>query len=327
MAAESDGAASPNPSQVTPYLSANSWRPCQKISAVQFVRRAVRFVAGDAVAAPLDRLEPGHVRHMVGVRRLHRFEQRVRDRCILGAVLGAVDAEAVGLEPGRRSAIDDIADADGIDAEVIPVDQVMQVVETEAPRRVLGFVRGARRQPALAIDGEDLDALRARPLEGHRLADRCGRAVPGRAGVEFEEEGLTLHLGVAREAAVPPEAEQIIPHQLPPLGLRHRIFFVAGAFVLGAQCGVVRRERRVDERDGMPRDEHVAVAEPFFRMANVPAHKAAERQGDEHVPLRARPAGVPALSVVLEDIDEVVDAIADLFPIRKLLFEFGLPDT
>ena len=116
---------------------------------------------------------------------------------------------------------------------------------------------------------------------------------------------------------MPPEAEEVVPHQLPLVRLRHGVTLVAGALVLRAQRGVVRRQRRIDERHGMPRDEDVAVAEALLRVADVPAHEAAERQGDKHVPLRARAAGVPTLPVVLEDINEVVNAVADLLPIRE----------
>src|SRR5438105_9961806 len=77
----------------------------------------------------------------------------------------------------------------------------------------------------------------------------------------------------------------------------------------------------------MTGDEDVAVAEPLLRVADIPAHEAAECEGDEHMPLRARAAGMAALAVVLEDVNKVVNAVADFLPVREMLREFVVPGT
>src|SRR5712691_7159515 len=82
-----------------------------------------------------------------------------------------------------------------VDAEVVPVDHEDQVVQAQAPRRVLGLVGRTRGEPALALEHEDLDLARARQLQGERLARGRRHAVPGRTGVELQEERPALHLG------------------------------------------------------------------------------------------------------------------------------------
>ena len=60
-------------------------------------------------------------------------------------------------------------------------------------------------------------------LQGHGLARGGRAAVAGGAGVELEEEGLSLHLGVPGEPAVAAEAEQILPVEGAVLGLGDRV--------------------------------------------------------------------------------------------------------
>ncbi len=107
----------------------------------------------------------------------------------------------------------------------------------------------------------------------------------GWASVELQEKRLAFHLGVASETLVASEAEQVAPHQLPLFGHRHQVARIFGARVFRLQRGVVDREHGVDDRDGVPGDENKAIAEALFRVADVPAHEAAEREGDQHVDL------------------------------------------
>ena len=89
-----------------------------------------------------------------------------------------------------------------VDAVVVPVEEIDEVVEAETPSRVLDLVVRAGRMPAFAFHREDADFARARVLERHRFAERSGRSVTGRPGVELEEESLAFHLRVAGETLV-----------------------------------------------------------------------------------------------------------------------------
>src|SRR5262245_46975985 len=93
-----------------------------------------------------------------------------RDGKWLPASVPAVrQAPAVALEPGLRRARDHAGDAVVVDAAVVPVEQVGEVAEAEAPRAVLDLVVRAGRVAALALDGEDTHLARARVLERHGL--------------------------------------------------------------------------------------------------------------------------------------------------------------
>src|SRR5205807_341759 len=144
-------------------------------------------------------------------------------RAELGPLLRAEHPEAVRLEPGPRLAVDNLTDRELVDAEVVPVHQVVEVVEAEAESRVLRLVRRAGRVPALTLDGEDL------------------------------------------------------------------------------------------------------VAGPLFGVADVPPHEATEGQRDLHVRLRSWATRVPGLAVVLEDVDELVDRVLDLFPVLEVALELPVP--
>ena len=73
-----------------------------------------------------------------------------------------------------------------------------------------------------------------------------------------------------------------------------------------------------------PGDEDVLVAEALLGIADVPAHEPAERERDLHVDLRAWAARMAALTVVLEDVDELVDRVFDLFPVLEVAFEIAI---
>ena len=51
----------------------------------------------------------------------------------------------------------------GVDAEVVPVQDHVQVVQAQAVGRVLGLVPAAGGVAAFALDAEDLHARRRRP--------------------------------------------------------------------------------------------------------------------------------------------------------------------
>ena len=131
-----------------------------------------------AVAAALLGHEPGHARHVLGVRAAGHLQHGLGDRPPLHAVLGAVDPPAVGREPVDRGARDHAGGGPGVDAEVVPVDHEDQVVQAQAPGQVLGLVRRAGREPALALEHEDLDLVGPGQLEAERLARGGGMPCP-----------------------------------------------------------------------------------------------------------------------------------------------------
>src|SRR6185369_8292718 len=107
-----------------------------------------------------------------------------------------------------------------IDAVVVPVEEVDEVVEPETPGGVLDLVVRAGGVPPLALHREDLHLAGARVLERRRLAERRRSAVAGGPGVELEEEGLALHLGVAGETLVVAEEEEVLPDERALLRVR-----------------------------------------------------------------------------------------------------------
>jgi hypothetical protein len=140
-----------------------------------------------------------------------------------------------------------------VDAVVVPVEEVDEVVEAEAPSRVLHLVVRARRVAAFAFHREDPHLARARVLERHRLAERRGRAVARGSGVELEEEGLALHLRVAGETLVVAEEEQVLPDERALLGVRDEEARILRELVADAERLVVDGEHAVDERAAVAR--------------------------------------------------------------------------
>ena len=269
------------------------------------------------VAAALPRLEPADRRDAIGVVAAGGLEHDARHVVPLAPVLGADDAPAVTGEPVVRSAVDDARDGVLVDPEVVPVEEEHEVRETEPPRGVPRLVRRARREAALAFDREDLHLFAARDLQRDRLAGRRRHAVARRTGVPFEEERLAAHLGVAGEATVAAQEQQVLPGQREFPVVREREARIPGALVPEAHRLVQRRERRVDERHGVARRKHEPVAEGAPGMEDVPAHPAREHEREKDVHLRPRPAGVTALAVVQRQVDELVDDVLRHFPHRE----------
>ena len=83
-----------------------------------------------------------------------------------------------------------------VDAEVVPVEDHVEVIQPETEGGVLGLVPAAGGVAPFALDAEHLHFTDASALERHRLTDADRRTVTARSGVELHEEILTLHLDV-----------------------------------------------------------------------------------------------------------------------------------
>jgi len=251
------------------------------------VRRPVARVVVLEVAPPLARSDVDHPRDPRRVLAAQQFGQGRVDPGPVAAVSRFDHAPAVRLEPVARRAVHHARDRVVVDPEVVPVDDVHQVVEPEAPGAVLRLVRRPGGEPSLPLEGEDADLSRPGPLEGHRLARRGRAAVPGRAGIELEEEGLPFHLRVPREPAVAAEGDEVLGVESAPGGVGDGVARVAGPAVLDPQRLVKHREGPVDQRRGVPGNQDEPVREAFLRMPEVPAHVAAEERRHQDVHLRA----------------------------------------
>ena len=297
------------------------------LGAVGLVRRPVAGVVVLAVLAALACAHPGDARAVLLVLAAGHAEQGAGDVGPVTAVLGSVHAEAVGAEPVVGGAGDHGARREGVDAEVVPVEQVVEVRQAQSPGTALGLVVGTGGVAALALVGEDVHLIHARPLQGHGDTRGRWRAVAARARVRLEEQRLALHLGVAGQPAAAAEGEQVLPDELTLLGARDGVLLVAGLFEQVAQRLVVDGQRAIDQRGAVAGHEHEAVAEGQFGPADVPAHGAAQGERDEAVHLRAAAPRVPALPVVQHHVDVLVDAVLDHFPVRVvglLLADQGL---
>ena len=233
------------------------------------------------------------------------------------AVLGAGDTPAIGLEPVLRLAVAHGRVGEGVDAVVVPVEEVDQVVETEAPGAVLHLVVRAGRVAALTLHGEDPRG-RARVLERHGLAEGRRGAVARGPGVGLEEEGLALHLRVAGQVPVVAQVQEVLPHELALLGVRNRVAFVPRAGVADAQGFVVDGQQCVDRGVAVPGHQHEPVAAGQLGPAHVEAHPRPQGRGDEHRHLGARAAGVAALPQVEHQVDALVDQVPDHLPVAEV---------
>src|SRR5678816_1833048 len=74
----------------------------------------------------------------------------------------------------------------------------------------------------------------------------------------------------------------------------------------------------IRDRNRVAGDERKAITEALLRMADVPAHGTAHEQRHERVHLGAGTARVPALAVVQHQIDVLIRAILDLFPVMEV---------
>ncbi len=179
---------------------------------------------------------------------------------------------------------------------------------------------------AFAFDTKDFDALGAGFLQGNGFAGTYRTAVTAGAGIEFHEEVLLGHLGVAGQAAHITEAQDVFPGQHAIVAATDQVFLVTGLLVHHAQGFVENREGRVDQGHGVAGRQHEPVAKPFFGMPDIPAHGATQQQADEVVGLGATAAGVTALAVVQHQIDLLIDDVLDDLPALKILC-LGLKKT
>ena len=81
----------------------------------------------------------------------------------IAAVLGLVHVPAVGREPVAGGTRDHAGVGARVDAEVVPVEHHLEVVEAQAVGAVLGLVPAAGGMAALALEGEFA------PEEGHEI--------------------------------------------------------------------------------------------------------------------------------------------------------------
>lgn len=278
------------------------------------------LVVVGAVATALARAEPCHRWDALGIAAAGRVQHRARHRAPFRAALGAGDAPAIGCEPLCRRSVHDGTDGHVIDAVVVPVNQEDQVVQAQAPGAVARLVAGPWRQTALALDREDLHVARARQAQRCGLARGRRHAVPGRSGVELEEEGLALHLGVPGQSATVAEGEQVLPGQRPATGIGEGEALVAIALVARPQRLVEHRKGGVHQRNGVARRKHETVGEWQPRTADIPAHGSRQQQCQEDVHLRARATGMPGLTVVEGEVDCLVDDLPDQLPVIKGAF-------
>ncbi len=188
------------------------------------------------------------------------------------ALFRAEDPPAVGAEPVFGPAVDRGTHPVLVDTVIVPVHDVVEIVQAEAPGGVHGFVGNAGREAAFALEYEDPDLAGAGALEGQGLARRGGRSVPRGAGVELEEEGLAFHFRVAREPAAAAEAQKVVPVHAPGLG--HQVFGVARALVFELHGLVEDRQGGVDQGNGVAGAQDEAIAETFFRLSDIPAHRS-----------------------------------------------------
>ena len=285
--------------------------------AVALVGLAVRGRVVDAVATALAGLEPDAPGATTGVLRVDHLEQGSGQLPEVVAVLGPGHAPAIGLEPVLRLAVAHGRVGEGVDAVVVPVEEVDQVVEAEAPGAVLHLVVRAGRVAALALHGEDPRG-RARVLERHGLAESRRGAVARGPGVGLEEEGLALHLRVAGQVSVVAQVQEVLPHELALFGVRNRVARVPRAGVTDAQGFVVDGQQRVDRRVAVSGHQHEPVAAGQLGPAHVEAHPCPQGRGDEHRHLGARAAGVAALPQVEHQVDALVDQVPDHLPVAEV---------
>ena len=206
-----------------------------------------------------------------------------------------------------------------VDAEVVPVDEEDQVVQAQPPGRVPRLVAGAGGQPALALDGEDLDLAASGVLQRQRLARR-GRACRGPKG-RCSTSGTSVLPSISAWPDSPPlrrrssRSSQVRAY-LPSSG--NAKLRVAVALVPRAQRLVEHGEtwRRPAARCGPPRARTGREKRPP-RTQDVPAHRAGEHRGQRQVHLGPGAAGVPALAVVQHQVDHLVDQVLGHLPVLE----------
>ncbi len=290
--------------------------------AIDAVGRAVGDIVVLEVLAPLARPQPGDAGRPVRVVRAHHGQQGLRHRPPLAALLSAKDAPAMGGEPVHGRAIHNPADGVVVNAKVVPVHHIVEIVQGQTPGRVHRLMDRPRRQACLPLQDKDLDLARPSPLESQGRAGCRRAAVSRRTGVELEKKRLALHFGVAGEPPTPPKAQQVLPDQGPFRRLGHGVALVARLAVPDTQRLVEYGQGAVDQGDGVARPQDEAIAEALFGMADVPAHHAAEQSDQQSVHFGARAAGMTALPVVQDQVNELIDQVLGLFPVLKVGRQF-----
>jgi len=154
----------------------------------------------------------------------------------------------------RRRAVDHAADGVIVDAEVVPVDDVVQVVETPAPRPSSSS-RGRRGgQAAFTFRRPTPHAPPAPAALSAPAPNRRRRtAVTGRPGIELQEEASFPSISAwPEEPAAVTEAHRSSPDQHALLGLGHCVALVAGLLELDAQAFVEQCQHAVDQGTVVP---------------------------------------------------------------------------
>ena len=147
--------------RVSGALEGDSVLVCEVLTAppeqlgVALVGRAVGGRIEFVVAAALARLEPHHARPPGGIRIVRDGEQGFGDGLVVVALVRPGHAPAVGLEPFLGRTVHHFAVREAVDAVVVPIEEVDQVVEPEPVGRVLDLVVRPGRVSALTFHRED----------------------------------------------------------------------------------------------------------------------------------------------------------------------------
>jgi hypothetical protein len=213
----------------------------------------------------------------------------------------------------------------GVDPEIIPVEDHVQVVQAQTIARILGLVPAAGGVAAFAFEPEDLHAFGAGVLESHGLTCADRSAVAAGSGVELHEEVLLGHLYMARKAVDVAEAQQVFPSQHALSAPADEILVVTGLLMHDTQGFVEYAQGGVNQGCGVSGHQDEPVAELLFGMADVPPHGSTQQQTHEVMDLGTASPGVPALTIVEHQVDLLIDDVLDDLPAGEVLL-LGLVD-
>ncbi len=185
-----------------PVLLGKSSLDLPKLLTVSPVGRTVRGVVVLEVTPALAGLEPYGCGSFAGTAGLcfiprHRLHQKAGDRLPILPLLGSRRPPAVRGKPIRGAAVHRVTHRVVVYAEVVPIHQIDQVVQSQTPGGVGRLMGGTRSQSPLSLEHEHLYPLGAGALEGQGDAGGSRAAVARWAGVELEKQGSSLHLRVA----------------------------------------------------------------------------------------------------------------------------------
>jgi imidazoleglycerol phosphate dehydratase HisB len=93
---------------------------------------------------------------------------------------------------------------------------------------------------------------------------------------------------------------------------------VAGLLILDAHRFVEDCQCAINEWNCVTAQQDEPVAKTFFGVADIPAHDAAQKRGDQHVDFGARPTRVATLAIVEDDVNELINQVFGLFPVTKV---------